>query len=86
MVKQINIPSFDDFWDQLPAGRIEEWANEANASARDMMPIHPPIDQRSMSEFVTVLSAMNLSMTRSMMSDYHEWLIEELSKKSLRLL
>lgn len=85
-MSRIQIPSFDDFIDSVGPERIEQWTEEANEAIAALNPIYPPLNQKTMNDFVTALSCMNQSMTMAMMRDYHEWLIGELSRKSLHLL
>ena len=79
----MNFPDFDDFLSQMGEARFEEWANSAN---KQIALIPNLASQEGANQFFnhTIQSSMLISV--AMMRDYHEWLISELSKKSLRLL
>lgn len=79
----MNIPSFDDFLAQVSNERMIEWAESANRQ----IPFIPNINtQEGAQRFFQHSVQSSMHITIAMMRDYHEWLIAELSKKSLHLL
>lgn len=84
-MSKIVIPSFDDFLLEMGKDRMLEWADEANASAvyLDMPDL---FDQATMTKFVTGITALNVKYMTAMLRDYHEWLTEQLGRRSLHLL
>lgn len=85
-MSNIQIPSFDDFLDEMGEDRIAAWADEGNDAMQSFMPVRAPVTPEGASEFATALSAMNQRFAVAMLRDYHLWLVEQLSKVSLRLL
>ena len=84
-MSMLNIPSFDDFLVEMGQERMLKWADEANASAATLN-ITIPLDQQSMTQFVTAITALNVKYMTAMLRDYHEWLIGQLGQRSLHLL
>ena len=80
------LPSFDDFLLDMGEDRIAQWANDANDAIAELMPVKVPITAEAANEFANSLTVLNQQITLAMLRDYHEWLIEQLSKKSLHLL
>ena len=75
-------PSFDDFLSEMGEDRIFHWSDgisEAN------LKLVPPITPENMQSFSSSVIAGSQLVAIAMMRDYHEWLIEQLKRKSLRL-
>lgn len=80
-----DFPSFDDFIARYDEASIAKWADGANAVARDH-PIQLPLDENNVHNFALTLCAMSNQIALAMLRDYHEWLREQLEKKSVRLI
>jgi len=85
-VNTVDFPSFQDFLDDVGEERRFEWTQLAQQEIKHLMPIHPPLDEISMSHFGTALGLYSHKLTILMLADYHEWLIRQLSTRSFRLL
>lgn len=84
-MSNIEIPSFDDFLSEMGEERRAEWMEEGNR-AIEALPVHLPLTDKTAIEFVTAVTALNQRMTIAMLRDYHEWLIAQLSQRSVHLL
>ena len=85
-MKRIDIPGFDAFLSDMGEDRIVEWTDIANESVRHQVPVRPPLTNESASEFATAVCSLSQRIAVEMLRDYHEWLIEKLSQKSVHLL
>lgn len=76
------IPSFDDFLATIGEERSSEW----------FMSVHgmklcdsPPVTPGDYQQFASTVLAASYEITAAMMRDYHEWLVQQLSSKSIHL-
>lgn len=77
------LPSFDSFLADMGQDRISHWVDQAN---RQGLTFQLPITPDNINNFSENLIIASHLITLEMMRDYHEWLTEQLKKKSLRLL
>lgn len=84
-MSRIEIPGFDEFLDDMGEDRCVQWAAEANRAV-ERLPVHLPLTGETANEFVMAVTALNQRMTIAMLRDYHEWLIAQLSQRSVHLL
>ena len=76
------LPSFDDFLYDMGQERISHWVDAANnAEIKMAVPMTPDATQQLATSIVTASQLITLEMMR----DYHEWLQEQLKRKSVRL-
>lgn len=80
-----DFPSFDDFIARYDEASIAKWTDGANAVALEH-PIQLPLDENNVQSFALTLCAMSNQIALAMLRDYHEWLREQLEKKSVRLI
>lgn len=85
-MSKLQIPDFNQFLIDMGNERYEYWADAANKAVESFFPLQAPVFQSGADQFATALTALNQRLTIEMLRDYHEWLIEQLSKKSLHLL
>lgn len=79
----MNFPSFDDFLLEMGPERVAQWSDTVNDIAPEVtLPLTPFNIQKFYSSFMLASAVMS----KAMMRDYHEWLIKELEKHSVRLI
>ena len=82
-MKRIDIPSFDDFLADMGEDGVKRWSD-----AIDGLPLGEKSD--SLEDWLKTYSMNIIKASHlfsvEMLRDYHEWLIDKLSAKSVRLL
>lgn len=82
----LRMPSFDEFLECMGEDKIAEWFESANDIPETMKIVDPLVDSMSVNRYTNALCAMSYKITVAMMKDYHAWLTEQLSQRSLHLL
>lgn len=86
-MRDLNIPSFADFLDAMGDDRADYWQREAFKFAQQNVGISFDLaSPEDAQRFFDAIYAVNQRSMVLVLSDYHDWLIEKLSGRSLRLL
>lgn len=81
-----SLPSFDDFLLSVSEEETLGWTKNAQTLLGEMLPIYPPLDDISASNFATAIASYSFEMSKQLLCAYHAWLIRELEARSLHLL
>ena len=86
-MNDLNIPSFDDFLDEMSDGRSQRWADDALKEVmRNIGISFDPRNPEDVERLVQATFALGQRATIHMLRDYHDWLCRQLGSKSLRLI
>ena len=86
-MSQTEMPSFDAFLADMGQDRMREWCSESLKDVQREIGIS--FDFRNpddLQRFVSAMMSLNLNTSVRMLRDYHSWLTDSLSQRSLRLL
>ena len=80
----LKIPSFDGFLAEMGEGKMTEWCMSVDGiKLCDRVPFQSASDVQQMA--AAILSASH-DMTIAMLRDYHDWLVEQFSSRSVHLI
>ena len=76
-----DLPSFDEFLSSLGPDYMDRWLDPAALPRITALPASPDGLSRFASDFLGV----EIGVTMAILRDYHQWLSQQLSSRSLRL-
>lgn len=86
-MSSLDMPSFDDFLAHKGQTGIREWCSESLKDVqREIGFSFDFSNPDDLQRFASALISLNLNTSVRMLRDYHTWLTDTLSQRSIRLL